>query len=85
MRKYHCIFSRQICALGTGNRSDEQAKLGRAAAQRGTRVSPAWAASWENGDGSGKREKPGAAGSAPVTPGLLHCRFALVVSVSVSL
>lgn len=38
MRKYRWIFSRQICTLGTGNRSDEQAELGSAAARRGTRL-----------------------------------------------
>lgn len=27
MTKYHCIFRRKICALGTGNHSDEQADL----------------------------------------------------------
>jgi len=84
MRKYHCIFSRQICALQTGNRSDQQAELSWAAAQRDTKVSLAWAARWENGDGSGKREVPGAAGSAHVSPDLLHYRFALVVSMLLS-
>lgn len=78
MRKCCCIFSRQIHSLGTDNCSDEQAELGRAAAQRGTRVLLAW----ENGDGSGKRGKRDAAGSARITSRLLHYRLALMVSMS---